>query len=80
MQGGPDVSVDDLEMICSITQDKDMPDEVRAKLYKAMGRTYINEDKKLALSHLRRALELNDKAGVKKDIETLEREIRKASQ
>lgn len=58
----------------------DMPDEVKAKLHKAIGyakRVHPDlEQKKLALDHLQRALQLHDKVGVKKDIEVLEREIK----
>ena len=62
----------------------DMPDEVRAKLCKALGlglRNSANIDSDTpdkdtattALAFLRRALELHARAGVKKDIERLER-------
>ena len=75
-----------------------MPDQVRAKLHKAMGlhlvRTATAADdnpetvpagaakaaRAAALDHLRRALALNDKCGVKKDIERLERELKKATE
>lgn len=62
-----------------ITTAQDMPDEVRAKLHKAIGYGYDQSgQKELALEELRRALELNDKVGVKKDIERIERDIRNA--
>ncbi len=70
----------------SLTLDADMPDEVRAKLHKARayallahvpdeykGALMIRES---ALANLKRALELHDKSGVKKDIEQLERQIK----
>ncbi|SPJ33415.1 phage terminase small subunit [Kushneria phyllosphaerae] len=62
----------------ALTREADMHDEIRAKLYKAWGqaaRARGNHDAE-ALEHLRRALELNDRAGVKKDIEKLERELK----
>ncbi|MDT3735569.1 MAG: phage terminase small subunit [Denitratisoma sp.] len=60
-----------------ITAGQDMPDEVRAKLLKAIGLGLdLRGDKPAALDHLKRALALHDKVGVKKDIERLEREIK----
>jgi hypothetical protein len=50
---------------------------VRAKLLKAIGYGYDQiSDKPAALECLRKALELHDKVGVKKDIERIEREIK----
>ncbi|EPC02407.1 hypothetical protein L861_08870 [Litchfieldella anticariensis FP35 = DSM 16096] len=62
-----------------LTRQADMHDQVRAKLFKSLGYALraagqLSE----ALATLERALELNDKVGVKKDIERLEREIRQA--
>lgn len=59
-----------------LTEAADMHDQIRAKLYKALG--YLlrqNDEKESALSALKRALELNDRVGVKKDIERLEKEL-----
>ncbi|MBB3141199.1 phage terminase small subunit [Halomonas organivorans] len=65
----------------ALTHDADMHDPVRAKLHKALG--YAERARgghaAEALEHLRRALELNDRAGVKKDIERLERQVRDES-
>lgn len=79
----------------ALTDGHDMPDEVRAKLMKAIGRKLMTEAEAFdpeaegasaggkpalinaALTALKRALVLDDKAGVKKDIETLERELKK---
>ncbi len=79
----------------TLTDKHDMPDEVRAKLQKAIGRKLIAEAADFdpdadgasaggkpailsaALTALRRARELNAKAGVVKDIESLERELAK---
>ncbi|MBF3236897.1 terminase [Aeromonas veronii] len=53
-------------------------DQVRAKLHKAVGRAcYAEGHKEWAAEHYRRALELHDKVGLKKDLEVLEREIKK---
>lgn len=56
-----------------------MPDEVRAKLHKVMGYGLRdNEQPELALNQLNRAFQLHERVGVKKDIERLERELKKA--
>lgn len=76
-----------------LTVDADMPDEVRARLYKAMGLDLLRAAEEEqgpnavagfrqsalngALGALRRAQELHDKVGVKKQIERLERELKK---
>lgn len=58
---------------------EDMPDEVRAKLQKAIGYGLAGTGAKAeALDYLKRALVLHEKVGVKKDIERLEREIKNA--
>lgn len=62
-----------------LTQDRDMPDEVRARLHKALGYCLRERYPHKAIIELKRALELHEKAGVKKDIEQLERELKKAA-
>lgn len=76
---GLPVSLDNLVGAESLTADHDMPDEVRAKLHKALG-TKLHEEGLLdsALLHLNRALQLHDKCGVKKLIEQIEREKKQA--
>ena len=74
----PDVGA--LEAIQAMTADRDMPDEVRAKLCKALGYALRDAYPGAALLHLERAFQLNSKVGVKKDIERLEREIKKAAE
>lgn len=75
-----------LSAVNVITADHDMPDEVRAKLHKAIGLGLADEADldpagpgrarlELAVKHLRRAMALHDKVGVKKDIERLERKV-----
>ncbi|WP_417545673.1 phage terminase small subunit [Marinobacter sp.] len=61
--------------------DADMHDQVKSKLFKALG--YLERDagdKETALVSLQRSLELNDRAGVKKDIERLEKELKNSGQ
>ncbi len=59
----------------ALTRGADMHDQIRAKLHKALGyacrATGQLDD---AQHHLERALALNDRMGVKKDLERLERE------
>lgn len=76
-QGG-EVGVEDLERAQAAVADRDMPDEVRAKLHKALGYAERESDPEQALLHLRRALSLSERCGVKKDIERLERELKHA--
>lgn len=70
-----------LDEVAEITADSDMPDVVRAKLYKARalsrrGATDV-ATKTEALALFREALTRNPNAGVKKEIATLERELKK---
>lgn len=65
--------------VAALTADEDMPDEVRAKLHKAIG--YGMRDAGLleqARERLAYALQLHDKVGVKKDIERLDTLIKNA--
>ncbi|MBI2306087.1 MAG: terminase [Rhodocyclales bacterium] len=76
-------SLESLAEVLDLTAAEDMPDEVRAKLHKAIG--YAARERaggdaageglaylQGAVDHLKRALALHDKVGVKKDIERLE--------
>ena len=77
-----------LDRALLLTSECDMPDEVRAKLHKALGQAHQalagiggdgTPDKDAAqnaLAHFKRALELHDRVGVKKDIERLERVLK----
>ena len=65
-----------LHQVEEITRDQDMPDEVRAKLAKELGLALMPQDLTLALDQLRRAMQLHDKVGVKKEIERIERELK----
>ena len=86
-----DEALDYLNKAEVMTDGMDMPDAVRAKLLKAKGRalraTEFGEDDpegakvfaEMALTNLKRALQLDKNAGVKKDIEQLERAIKNAA-
>jgi tetratricopeptide (TPR) repeat protein len=66
-----------LSTTVELTAAADMPDEVRARLKQAQGLVTGELNKPgEAIGHLRRALELNPAAGVKKDIERLERALK----
>lgn len=61
--------------------DADMHDQVKAKLYKAQG--YLLKEQgttDAALDALKRALELDERVGVKKDIQGLEKELQNSGQ
>lgn len=63
-----------------LTAAEDMPDQVRAKLLKAIGSGLSQAgDAAGALDTLKRAISLHDKVGVKKDIERLERELKNSA-
>jgi len=77
-----------LQITEQLTRTHDMPDEVRAKVHKALGLSFAavmkegtpidlaRANAEEALEHLRRAFNLFDRVGVKKDIERLERFIK----
>ena len=71
------VDVASLVAVLTLTAEQDMPDEVRARLLKALGYALRDSDKAGALSYLQQALARHEKVGVKKDIERLERELKK---
>ncbi|MFQ1853759.1 phage terminase small subunit [Aeromonas veronii] len=67
-----------LSAYIELLKGSDMFDQVHAKLHKAVGRAALAEGfKEPAAEHYRRALELHDKVGLKRDLEVLEREIKK---
>lgn len=66
-----------LEEVEQLTSDADMHDQIRAKLHKALGYAQrANAQLEAAQANLERALALNDRIGVKKDLERLDREIK----
>ncbi|MCX9038813.1 phage terminase small subunit [Citrobacter portucalensis] len=57
----------------------DMPDQSRARLHKALGYALRDNGQAVAaMNHLTRALQLDTRIGVKKDIEQLQRQLRQA--
>lgn len=89
-EAGVPVDNEALAEVASLVTDEDMPDEVRAKLHKAMGYAALvlvekladaelQECRQYALEQLQRALQLHERVGVKKDIERLERDIKNAA-
>jgi hypothetical protein len=60
--------------VAKLTDQHDMHDQVRAKLYKAIGYALQN-DPATALPYLERALQLFDRIGVKKDIARLQQQL-----
>ena len=89
--GGQGADVASLIAVEQLTSEQDMPDQVRAKLHKEIGLALygqvlfekvsqeVVDAGGTALDHLKRATQLNDKVGVKKDIEKLERELKNAA-
>ncbi|WP_269503710.1 phage terminase small subunit [Burkholderia sp. IMCC1007] len=75
-RAGEPIQVEPLLEVEQLTAGADMPDEVRAKLHKALGFGLTTAYPATALDHLRRALQLFANVGVKKDIERLERELK----
>ncbi|WP_266098866.1 phage terminase small subunit, partial [Klebsiella grimontii] len=74
---GEPVVISQLLDTLALTVAADMPDEVRAKLHKITGQVLRdNKQPADALAHLKRAMQLDCQAGVKKDIERLERELK----
>lgn len=65
--------------VLEVVDAHDMPDQSRARLHKSIGWVLTESSPASALNHLKRALQLDEKCGVKKDIEQLERKIRNAS-
>ncbi|WP_110709185.1 phage terminase small subunit [Salinicola sp. CR57] len=76
-----DSLLDALREIDTLINGADMHDQIRAKLHKALGNGHrARGEPAEAIAEYQRARELNDRVGVKRDIETLERELKKAPQ
>lgn len=71
------VNTDILFKFADLVADKDIYDEVRAKLNKAIGYALKETDPEKALSYLTRALELDENSGVKTAIKELEKVVNK---
>lgn len=72
---GGNVTTADLLRVAALTDGCDMPDEVGSKLHKALGLSLREQSPPQALEHLQRALQLNARAGVKKEVEKLEKQL-----
>lgn len=90
----PAYAVEVLSAVGHLTESLDAPDQARAKLHKALGYALIAvidkadptdiaptliDQANAALVNFKRALELFEHVGVKKDIERLERRIKRAT-
>lgn len=64
-----------LETIAELTEQGDMHDQIRAKLYRALGYAVQEAEPASALGYLRRALKYNERVGVKKDIDRLVKQV-----
>lgn len=73
---GKNFDLDILNDIRHLTDELDMPDPARSKLYKAIGfELYENAEYTEALERFKRALELNERSGVKRYINEIEKEL-----
>lgn len=89
MKAGTSFDMDILTRTNELTAAQDMPDQVRAKLYLAMGRltaAQVNEETpaetdkanlEAAKQYFSRAIELHDKCGAKKDQERVDRLLKR---
>lgn len=68
-----DIDIDTLLKFSDLVADKDMFDQVRAKLNKAIGFVFKDKYPAQALAYLKRALELDENSGVKGTIKALEK-------
>lgn len=66
--------VEQLKHVADLTESHDMHDQVRAKLYKALGLA-VQDKPEVALPYLNRALQLHDRVGVKNDIDRLQKQL-----
>lgn len=87
-KAGSTFSLTDLNRAAKLTAEHDMPDQARSKLHLALGRGYAwvaendpevdqAEWAVLAKRELSRAIELHDKCGAKKDLERVDRLLKK---
>lgn len=80
-KSGDMFSIDILEKAEKLTSGHDMPDEVRAKLYLALGRAcLIYEDAKRAITYFESALKLHENCGGKQDLQKAEKLFKKQSE
>ncbi|MEQ5740692.1 phage terminase small subunit, partial [Providencia rettgeri] len=68
------IPLDILQRTMALIEHEDMPDKVRAELHKWLGYSLRDNDfPQPALCELMRALELNERSGVKQDIKNIEK-------
>ena len=80
MDGENAIPAELLGKAITLTEEHDMFDQVRARLLKAYGMALTKSGNKVdAIEPLKRALELDERSGVKKLIEQTERDIKKNS-
>ena len=70
-------SLDIIQHIIDVGYGQDMVVQARAKIFKAQGLALMDSQPAEALNALKTALHLHDKAGVKKDIDKLERLLKR---
>ncbi|PJG82114.1 terminase [Caviibacterium pharyngocola] len=66
-----------LEKVAQLTDEQDMPDESRARLYRELGLLKMTSDPEQGLAYLERALELNLNIGVQGDVKKLRKQLEK---
>ncbi|WP_397377130.1 phage terminase small subunit [Pseudomonas sp.] len=86
---GNSFALDILERTAQVTVEQDMPDEVRAKLHLALGKGYFalvdaeapaeldHVHLQAAQAHLSKAIDLNSSCGGRKDLERVDRLLKK---
>lgn len=73
---GPGMAHDLLLRAETLTEEHDMPDQVRAKLCKALGLSLVETKPECALRHMQKAQDLNGKSGLKTQIKKLEKQLK----
>ncbi|GHC17658.1 phage terminase endonuclease subunit [Kushneria pakistanensis] len=76
-----DSMLDDLIEIDGLIEGADMHDQIRAKLHKVLGNGYrARGELGDALDHYQRAYQLNDRVGVKQDIDRISKALKKQAE
>ena len=75
IKNNAEIDSDLLQKAVNITSDHDMPDEVRAKLYRALGEVVADDDVQQAISAYEMALKLDSNVGVKTDLARLKKSL-----
>lgn len=76
-KAGEDFSLETLEKAFELTSDHDMPDEVRAKLLVALGRSYLQSELyHLAVFFLKSAIAKHENCGGKQDLQKAEKQLK----